>query len=50
MLTEKASLKADLLASVLAERAGVACPELRVHRTALLGCGAAGELRPLMEL
>ena len=50
MLTEKASLKADLLAQVLAARAGVACPEVRVHRVALLGRDAAGELRPLMEL
>ena len=50
MLTEKASLKADLLARVLAERAGAECPELRVHRVALLGRNGAGELRPLMEL
>ena len=49
-LTEQASLKADLLARVLAERAGVECPELRVHRKALLGRDGAGELRPLMEL
>ena len=50
MLMEKASLKADLLARVLAERAGVECPELRVHRKNLLGYDGAGELRPLMEL
>ena len=50
MLMERASLKADLLARVLAERAGVECPELRVHRVALLGRDDAGELRPLMEL
>ena len=49
-LMEKASLKADLLAKVLAERAGIECPELRVHRKALLGYDGAGELRPLMEL
>ncbi len=49
-LTEKLSLKADLLARVLAERAGADCPELRVHRTALLGRDEAGELKPLMEL
>ena len=50
MLTEKASLKADLLARILAGRAGVACPELRVHGATLLGRDEAGELRPLMEL
>ena len=49
-LEERASLKADLLAQVLAERAGVECPELRVHRVNLLGRDAEGELRPLMEL
>lgn len=50
LLTEQASLKADLLARVLAERAGVDCPELRVHRVALLGQNAAGELVPLLAL
>ena len=49
-LTEKLSLKADLLARVLAERGGAECPEIRVHRTALLGRDEAGELKPLMEL
>lgn len=50
MLTEKLSLKADLLANLLAERAGVECPEVRVHRAALLGKDESGELKPLMEL
>ena len=50
MLTEREALKADLLARVLAERAGVELADVRVHRRALLGRDAAGGLRPLMEL
>lgn len=50
MLTEREGLKADLLVRTLAERAGVECPEARIHRTALLGRDPSGELRPLMEL
>lgn len=50
MLTEREGLKADLLARTLAARAGVECPEMRVHRRTLLGRDEAGELRPLMEL
>ena len=50
MLTERDALKADLLVRTLAEMAGVDAPEMRVHRVSLLGKGAAGELRPLMEL
>ena len=50
MLTERDALKADLLARVLAERAGVEAPEMRIHRKTLLGRDGTGALRPLMEL
>lgn len=48
MLTEKESLKADLLINTLAERAGVQA-QMRVHRTCLLA-QRDGELLPFMEL
>ncbi|MEG0146441.1 MAG: TIGR03936 family radical SAM-associated protein [Clostridia bacterium] len=42
-LTEAGTLKPDLLLRVLAERAGVAVPELvRIHRTQLLALDGAG--------
>lgn len=48
MLTEKESLKADLLVNILAERAGVQA-QMRVHRACLLA-QRDGELLPFMEL
>ena len=50
MLTEKDSIKPDLLINLLAELAGVEPPEARIHRTLLLGEDPEGSLRPLMEL
>ena len=50
MLTERDSIKPDLLLTLLAEMAGVEPPEARIHRLALLGEDEAGQLRPLMEL
>ena len=50
MLTEQSTLKPDLLVKVLADMAGVEVPETRIHRLALLGEGADGVIRPLMEL
>ena len=50
MLTEKDTLKPDLLVRVLAEMAGVALPEARIHRMTLLGADEAGQLQPLMSL
>ena len=50
MLTEKDTLKPDLLVETLAKLAGAATPETRVHRTCLLGRDGKGALRPLMEL
>lgn len=50
MLTEKDALKPDLLARTLAARAAVDMPEMRIHRSCLLGRNDAGELVPLMEL
>ena len=49
-LTEKATLKPDLLVRTLAQRANVSEPDdLRVHRIALLAADGEGALRPLME-
>ncbi len=45
-LTEKATLKPDLLMQVLASRAGTQAEGIRVHRLCLLGAGGV----PLMEL
>jgi len=49
-LTERATLKPDLLVRTLAKMAGVEEPEIRVHRLSLLGENDKGELCPLMEL
>jgi radical SAM-linked protein len=49
MLTEKATLKPDLLVSVLAKRAGVEVPTFDIHRLRLLGEGALGPV-DLMDL
>ena len=50
MLTERDSLKPDLLVNALAGMAAIEPPEARIHRTALLGEDAEGRIRPLMEL
>ena len=50
MLTERESIKPDLLVALLSEMAGVEPPECRVHRTLLLGEDGEGNVRPLMEL
>lgn len=50
MLTERESIKPELLVALLSEMAGVAPPQARIHRTALLGEDAEGNIRPLMEL
>ena len=50
MLTENDTLKPDLLMSKLAELAGIELPRVRIERTLLLGAGADGKIRPLMEL
>ena len=50
MLTERESIKPDLLVALLAEMAGVEAPEARIHRLLLLGEDAEGRLKPLMEL
>ena len=50
MLTERESIKPDLLVALLAEMAGVEPPEARIHRVSLLGEDAEGELKPLMQL
>lgn len=50
MLTERDTLKPDLLVRSLAERAGVAAPEARIHRLCLLGEGEGGQIKALMEL
>ena len=49
-LTEQESMKPDLLIALLAGMAGVEAPEARIHRVALLGEDADGQLVPLMEL
>jgi len=50
MLTEKDSLKPNLMLKALADMAGVEVPEARIHRLMLLGEDAQGNLKPLMEL
>ena len=50
MLTEKDTLKPDLLVRALAEIAGAEVPEMRIHRKCLLGEDESGALKPLMEL
>ncbi len=50
MLTERESIKPDLIVTLLSEMAGVKPPEARIHRLSLLGEDAEGNLKPLMEL
>jgi radical SAM-linked protein len=50
MLTERESMKPDVLIELLADMAGVEPPRARIHRVALLGEDGEGNLRPLMEL
>ena len=50
MLTERDSLKPDLLLSLLSGLAGVEPPEARIHRLCLLGEDGAGTPAPLMTL
>ena len=50
MLTERESIKPDLLLALLCEMAGAEMPEARIYRLSLLGEDAAGNLKPLMEL
>ena len=50
MLTERESIKPELLIGLLADMAGVEPPQARIHRLCLLGEDEDGELRPLMEL
>ncbi len=50
MLTEKDTLKPDLLLKALSDMAGVEPPEARIHRLALLGLDADGAVKPLMAL
>ena len=50
MLTERESIKPELLVGLLADMAGVEPPETRVHRLTLLGEGADGQILPLMAL
>ena len=49
MLTEKDTLKPDVLLGGLAALAGVEAPRAHVHRLRLLGANAAGEIVPLRE-
>lgn len=49
-LTERDTLKPDLLIASLSEMAKVEMPEIRVHRKCLLGMDEKGALKPLMEL
>ena len=50
MLTEKDTLKPDLLLRALSDMAGVEPPEARIHRLALLGLDVDGAVKPLMAL
>jgi len=50
MLTEKESLKPNLMIKSLADMAGVEVPEAKIHRLLLLGEDEEGQLKPLMEL
>ena len=50
MLTEKDTLKPDLLLKTLSDMAGVDVPEARIHRLMLLGEDASGAVKPLMAL
>ncbi|MBE5773011.1 MAG: DUF2344 domain-containing protein [Clostridiales bacterium] len=50
MLTEKESLKPNLMLKALCDMAGVEIPEAKIHRLLLLGEDVEGQLKPLMEL
>ncbi len=50
MLTERESIKPDLLIGLLADMAGVEPPEAAIHRLTLLGEDGEGNLKPLLEL
>ena len=50
MLTERDTLKPDVLIKAMAEIAGVECPRIKVNRLCLLGERKGGEMCPLMEL
>lgn len=50
MLTERDSIKPELLIELLANMAGVQPPQARVHRLCLLGVDTNGEPAPLMAL
>lgn len=50
MLTERDSIKPDLLVALLARMAGVEPPETRIHRVCLLGEDGEGNPAPLMKL
>ncbi len=50
MLTERESIKPELLVRLLSDMAGVEPPTARVHRTMLLGEDDEGRLQPLMVL
>lgn len=50
MLTERESIKPELLIGLLSNMAGVEPPQARIHRVCLLGLDAQGQPRPLMEL
>ena len=50
MLTEKDTLKPDLLVKSIAAIAGIEEPPVRIHRLCLLGEDATGEPCPLMKL
>ncbi len=49
-LTERDTLKPDLLMASICKIAETEVPEMRIHRECLLGCDASGALKPLMEL
>ena len=50
MLTERESIKPDMVVALLVDMAGVETPEAHIHRLTLLGEDGDGNLRPLMEL
>ena len=50
MLTERESIKPEVLIGLLAGMADVELPEARIHRLALLGEDDEGKLQPLMAL
>jgi len=50
MLTEKETLKADLLVNALMQLSGAEDVTMRIHRKCLLGRNGNGELCPFMEI